>query len=151
MRTDEEYSRVNFDVVEIRRIQSLVEPYQLGWEAHIRISNLSTLSHVVQAFLETYFLREHHVTEDHGRRSWDTLHTVDVDTAVFSLGFLDEIYYLVKAAFNVLSNVILQVKWEVFDSFIYVIIRGVVSGTVDDMRDTIAFKFVQVFRNNITS
>lgn len=61
----EEDPGVEFDVVEIFRVNSLVEPYQLAMEGHIWVRYLPSCPDEVETVFDCGFIGEDHITEDH--------------------------------------------------------------------------------------
>ena len=61
MRYHAEHTWTYWQTVEIRVIQALIEPVELGDESQIGICTLSSLLHPLIAFIEAYSFREYHV------------------------------------------------------------------------------------------
>jgi len=128
-----------------------MEPDKLCHKCHVWICNLSLLSNLLEAILESNFVLMDHIAQTHSCWSWNTLYAVNVNSSSLLFGFSHEIDYLVEAALNVFSNMIFQMERQILDSFFYVIIVTVVCSTIDDMSDAIFSQFLEIFGYDVTS
>ena len=126
-------------------------PDELGHECHIRISNLSSFSDVLEPIVKRNLLGENHVAKNHGSRSGDALDAMHVDSTAFVLGSVDKLDDLVEAALNVLSDVIFEVEGEVLDALGLVVVATVVGSTIDNMRNPILTQLFIILSHNVGS
>lgn len=145
MGADQEDPRVDLEVIVFVRVQAFVEPYQLTMECHVRVRYLPPLPNMNQRILHRYLLREYHVANNHSTRPRNTLDAVDEDAAAVGLRLADEVDHFVEAALDVLAHVVLEVQGEVFDAAVDVVVGGIISSTINNMRDAILLEFIEVF------
>ena len=74
---------------------------------------------------------------------------MNIDSSSFFFGAFYKFNDLVEAAFDVFSNVVFQMEWEVLHSFFYMIISTVVSCTINNMSDTVLSKLIVILGNNV--
>lgn len=69
----------------------------------------------------------------------------------FFLGCVEKVNNIVEATFDVFTGVIFQVKTEVLDSFLNVVICTVAGGTVENMGYAVVFEFIVVLGDDVGS
>jgi len=66
---------------------------------------------------------------------------VNVNTAPFFLGSFHEIDDFIEAALDILPHMIFEMEGQILDAVLLAIVSAIVSGTVDDVSDTIFLQF----------
>jgi len=151
MRTHQKDSWINWNRIDWITIESLVKPNELSHEGHIWISNLSSFTNEVQSIVKSCFICENHICQAHSSTSRNTLDTMNKNSTSFFLGCIEKVNNIIETTFDILSSMIFEIKTEILNSFLNVVVSTIASCTVQYMSYTIILQFFVVLGHDVRS
>lgn len=151
MGTHQKDSWINWNWINGISVEPLVKPNKLCHEGHIWISNLSSFTNKVQTIVKSCFICEHHICQAHSGTSRNTLNTMNKYSTSFFLCSIEEINNTIETTFDVLTGMIFEIKTEILNSFLNVVISTIASGTVKNMGDAVVFQLLVVLGHDVRS
>ena len=146
-----EDSRIHGQALEVRILQSLLEPHQLLDELEVWVGAGPSVLDALVALVIRDTLCKDHICDDHRGRARDSLHAVHVKFASLAAAIIKELDRVVEAARNVLARVVLQVVALVDHALVFMVVFAVVGGAVNHVRDANVFEDFRVFGDEITT